>query len=143
MVLFPLAQEKNEKKPRAFRSTGSVRDGFSGIAAPGTFPASAGAGNGGTRRVGMFERRGSLYGAEPCAAGKRLRRMGKGGDEREYILRKRERGGTGKKHILEKREEETKGNISGERKGKQGKYILGEGRACGRMYIGRMATGCE
>lgn len=52
--------------------------------------------------------------------------MGKGGDEREYILRKRERGGTGKKHILEKREEETKGNISGERKGKRGKYILGE-----------------
>ena len=98
----PFGQEKNEKKPRAFRSIGSVRDGMQGF------------------------RRGSLYGAEPCAAGKRLRRMGKGGDEREYILRKRERGGTGKKHILEKREEETKGNISGERKGKRGKYILGE-----------------
>ncbi len=57
--------------------------------------------------------------------------MGKGGDEREYILRKRERGGTGKKHILEKREEETKGNISGERKGKREKYILGERQGVG------------
>ena len=39
-----------------------MRAEVSGLAAPGTFPASAGAGNGGTRRVGMFERRGTLSG---------------------------------------------------------------------------------
>ena len=61
-VFSPFGQEKNEKKPRAFRSTGLVRAEVSGLAAPGTFPASAGAGNGGTRRVGMFERRGTLSG---------------------------------------------------------------------------------